>query len=350
MSDLETRLHDLADLDPGPVEAERLSSGARHSAARHRRRVVTGLAVAVLAVTGILASTVLGRGDLRADVPADHRSVQVGPADEAMCSVAPNPYRAPIGAHGLSRDFRAAALCPTDPTDPASDALPVPAVVHGQFLDGVAIPSGGPPVTTCDAGRPALPDFHVLLVSEAGVPYVLDNSSFECGGALVAQSFAGRLAEERFMADADPGSACTVIRRLGPLDPPQQFSDVASVDVCVLADPYTEAEPRPLRFRPLRQVTLSPAERQAVLDGLAGATRRAERFTECPWRHVVGGGRRDDRQRLPVLGAAALHPGLQPGRHRAAGPDGGPLADPRRTGQAVLEREVAAYLEARPVP
>ena len=193
MTDLERRLRDLAEVDPGPVDPAGLAAGARRSAARRRRRVVGGVAVALLAVTSAAASTVLDNRALRADVPANHQSLSVGPADDALCSVEA-PSMPTFGNHGLSEDYRAVALCPEDPTNPAWRELPDLAVVHGRFLDGIGLTGGGPPVETCDGSSPGLPAFRVVLLFHRGTVASIGGTGLECGGAMAAQSIMAMLA------------------------------------------------------------------------------------------------------------------------------------------------------------
>ena len=141
-----------------------------------------------------------------------------------------------------------------------------------------------------------------------------------------------------------------MMRPLESTDLPRHLTDDATVDVCIVADPYTEAQPAPLRYRPVRVVRLGRAEGQAVLDGLAGGTHRAEAFTECPWRRagveVVVTTSANTRSSVMLTCDQDYTNGIT---ERLTEMEGrwSTLAG---SGQAVLEREVAAYLDGRDTP
>lgn len=344
MTDLETRLRDLADLDPGPVDPSALAEGARRRSARARRRTASGWAAALVVV--LLVG--LGISWLTAD---RSKALPVRPAPTAssadLCRVVSEP--APPGVlpdAPLSEQWSTVALCPQAPDDPAWAQLPRPLVVTGQAVDAVALTGGGPPIEVCDRARPPLPSFRLLLTAPGRPVYAVDRSRLRCGGHIAAQSFAFALAEQdlaRRAAAGDPTASCRPLMGSDPADPPRRFSGARTVEVCVHTYPYAEAEPAPLRYRPVETVVVDGADALAVLDGLASAVEDTGRYTDCPWRGtwpVVAATTGQDRRTEVIL------------RCEQVGPDG---LDGRWTrlagrGQEIVQQIVRSRMDPDPAP
>lgn len=288
MTALENELRALlTESAPDVVDTTGLAAAARARAARTRRRAGAAVAAGVLAVAGITATAVLSTGRPHAGPPA--KPAPTTPSDDPLCGFAADPGYGGWGPADAapSTELRAVALCPADPADPAWAELPTPAVLYGRYLDGIAT-GGGPPVENCERGRPALPGFSLVTVSVDGDTHrSYASAGMRCGGAQAAQSFAAGLAQQQYDATTPAGEGCHGMMRVDTSDPPRQLANPVRVLVCVTADPYTEAEPAPLRYRPLLARTLAMPQVTSVVDGLARATMVKGTYTDCPWRHAA---------------------------------------------------------------
>lgn len=286
MNPLETQLRAaLAERAPDTVDTTGWAEAARARAARARARVATVVALVAVLVVGIAAVGLMGRDADRATLPS--RPVPPVPARQyaALCTQDVSEA-GPWGDVQTSLRYAAVALCPVDPSQAAWAQLPSPALLTGTYLDRL-VGSSGPPVENCELGRPQLPSFRLVAVDHRAKVVEISSGGERCGGALLAQSFAVALAQQAYDASHPRSTGCAGLGWGDGVVPPQRLSNPTAVHVCVMADPAIEAEPAPLRYRPLRGMELTRAQWEPLLSAMDGTTTVRGRYTTCPWRHAV---------------------------------------------------------------
>ena len=287
MNPSEKQLHDLLTrCAPSSVDTTGWAEVARVRANRTRIRATVAVTLGVVLILGASITGLVHRDARPAPVPA--RTVTASPADTygALCradltEVGPFPADGPP-----SMRYAVMALCPEALSDPSWAQLPQPALLSGTRLDLLAS-SGGPPVENCEHGHPTLPGFSVVARDLRGNIVGIPGATQRCFGAQFAQSFSSALAEQVYDTSHPAGSACSGIREVDASPPPRLLSNATTVHLCVTADPFVEAEPSPLRHRPLLDLLVSDAQRKPLLDAVAGASMGSGRYTDCPWRHAM---------------------------------------------------------------
>lgn len=286
MNPLEAQLRAaLAERAPEAVDTTGWAEAARARAARARTRTAAVVAMVAVLVVGIAAVGLIGRDADRATLPS--HPLPTGPAQQyaALCTQEVSEA-GPWGDVQTSLRYAAVALCPVDPSQAAWAQLPSPALLTGTYVDRL-VASSGPPVENCELGRPQLPSFRLVAVDHDAKVVEIASRGERCGGALLAQSFAVALAQEAYDAHHPGGAGCAGLRWGDGALPPQHLSNPTAVHLCVMADPAVEAEPSPLRYRPLHATELTRAQWEPLLGAMDRTTTVSGRYTDCPWRHVV---------------------------------------------------------------
>ena len=237
-------------------------------------------------------------------------------------------------------------------TDPGWAELPSPALLTGTYLDRVAS-SSGPPVENCELGQPRLPNFRLVARDHRGTITEVPGRGERCGGAQVAQSFAAGLAQQAYDAAHPAGVGCAGLTWGDSVPPPRHLPNATRVHLCVTADPYTEAEPSPLRYRPVRAVELDRAQSQTVLNALDRTTTTSGRYVDCPWRHAVVQvvTTNDTGARLVTVFICQqdyTSGGAQGAQHMATMRGTWPVLP--ETAQGLLTTQASAYLKGRLAP
>jgi hypothetical protein len=349
MTPLETQLRAaLADHAPDSVDTTGWAQAARSRAHRTRTRTTAMVTLVVAVIVSLTAVGVLTREPHRATLPAHPRPPDTAHEYAALCAKDVNDSGALLGDVQPSLRYAAIALCPVSPTDPGWAQLPSPALLTGSYLDYI-VSGSGPPVENCELGQPQLPNFRMVAQDHQGNITEVPGRGERCGGAQVAQSFAGGLARQAFDAAHPAGVGCAGLTWSDAVQPPRHLPTPTSVHLCVTADPSIEAEPSPLRYRPVRSVELDRAQSGPVLEALDRVTWVSGRYVDCPWRHttvqVVTSNDAGARLATLFICQQDYTTGVQGAQHLSTMRGVWPvLPDPV---QALVQEEVSAYLNGR---